>query len=51
MNTELIDLELADLHNQLSELYRGHSTDILQIKRLWLRIDKLESILEGTNEE
>lgn len=41
-----IKSELADLHNQLSELYRGKSTDILQIKRLWLRIDQLEALLE-----
>jgi len=35
--------ELAKLHNDLAELYRGKSTDILQIKRLWLQIDRLET--------
>lgn len=42
-----IQSELDDLHGQLFELYQGHSTDILLIKRLWLRIDKLESIEGG----
>ena len=39
-----VEDELSDLHNQLQELYVGRSTDVLQIKRLWLQIDKLEVI-------
>jgi hypothetical protein len=37
--------QLAENHKQLSELYRGRSTDQLQIKRLWLEIDRLELLV------
>lgn len=37
-----IENELSKLHNDLAELYRGKSTDVLQIKRIWLEIDRLE---------
>lgn len=39
-----IETELIKLHNDLAELYRGGSTDQLQIARLWLRIEQLEAI-------
>lgn len=34
--------QLAALHSELSELYRGKSTDQVRIKKLWLAIDRLE---------
>jgi hypothetical protein len=40
-----VEKELRSLHKQLSELYRGKSTDQLQIKRLWLEIDRLELLV------
>lgn len=42
-----IETELIKLHNDLAELYRGNSTDQLQIARLWLRIEQLEAIEES----
>lgn len=33
---------LAALHAELSELYRGKSTDLVRIKKLWDEIYKLE---------
>lgn len=40
-----VEKELKSLHKQLAELYRGRSTDQLQIKRLWLEIDRLEELV------
>lgn len=43
--------ELARLHTDLAELYKGKSTDTLQIARLWLRINALEDEVAAEGEE
>ena len=39
-----IEDELNNLHGALYELYRGHSVDTEQIRKLWHRIDMLEAV-------
>lgn len=39
--------EVDALHAAIYELYRGKSTDLLQIKRLWHRIDVLEAQIDS----
>lgn len=38
---------LSSLHAELNELYRGKSTDLVRIKKLWEQIDKLEGEENG----